>query len=270
MRRTRRIAGLGWKPDLPDYRDHLFAVSPATMVKLPAKVDLRSKCPPVYDQGNIGSCTGNAIAGAIQFDRKRAKEKPNFVPSRLFIYYNERAMEGSVGYDAGATIRDGIKSVAKLGVCPEKMWTYDDTAPVSDGGPWPAGAKAGQKPDKACFATALDYQAIQYQRVTQTLSQLKGCLAQGFPFVYGFTVYDSLWDASGHPRKVIPLPSGRDQVAGGHAVVAVGYDDVAQRFIVRNSWGPEVQDKGYCYMPYLYVTNSQLASDFWVIRAIER
>lgn len=266
----RRIAGFGWMPDLPDARDHYFAVKPATMRKLPATVDLRPGCPSVYDQGNIGSCTANAIAGAIEFERRKAKQKPGFTPSRLFIYYNERSMEGSVANDAGAHIRDGIKSVNKQGVCAEKMWAYDDTAAVSDGGPWPAGAKPAQKPPKTCYAAALAYQAIQYQRVMPILGQMRGCLAEGNPFVFGFTVYASLYDGNGAPRKVVPLPASRDRVLGGHAVLAVGYKDAAQQFIVRNSWGPHNQDKGYFYMPYSYLTDSNLADDFWVIRLMER
>lgn len=270
MKQTRRIGGFGWKPDLPDGRDHLFAVSPATLTKLPVKADLRPKCPPVYNQGSIGSCTANAVAGAIQFDRRRSKQKPDFVPSRLFIYYNERALEGSVPYDAGASLRDGIKTIAKQGVCPEKMWPYDDTPAQWDGGPWPAGAKPTQKPGKACYTTAQDFQAIQYQKVTQSMSQLKGCLAQGFPFVFGFTVYDSLYDRKGQPRKVIPLPCSADKVLGGHAVLGVGYDDAAEQFTIRNSWGAGNQDKGYFYMPYAYVTEQDLARDFWVVRLMER
>jgi C1A family cysteine protease len=265
-----RIAGFGWKPDLPDIRDHYFAVAPLTLTKLPPKADLRPKCPPVYNQGNIGSCTANAIAGAIEFERKKAGQKPGFTPSRLFIYFNERAMEGAVANDAGARIRDGIKSVNKQGVCPEKMWTYDDTPALSDGGPWPTGAKPAQKPSKECYDAALNYQAIQYQRVMPILAQMKGCLAGGNPFVFGFTVYTSLYDGNGRPKKVVPLPSSNDRVLGGHAVLAVGYDDGKQQFIVRNSWGRQNQDKGYFYMPYGYLTESNLSDDFWVIRLVER
>lgn len=266
----RRIGGFGWKPDLPDVRDHYFAVRPATMKKLPAKTDLRPKCPPVYAQGDIGSCTANAIAAAIEFERRKAGQKPRFTPSRLFIYYNERSMEGSIANDSGAYIRDGIKSVNRQGVCPEKMWTYDSTPAISDGGPWPAGAKPAQKPPKASYDAALDYQAIQYQRVPPMLSQMKGCLAEGNPFVFGFTVYASFYDANGAPRKVVPMPSSHEKTLGGHAVLAVGYDDAAHQFIVRNSWGPHNQDKGYFRMPYSYLTEADLADDFWVIRVIER
>jgi C1A family cysteine protease len=115
-----KIQRYGWVPDLPDARDHLYAAPMAMLKKLPAAVDLRSKFPPPYDQGQLGSCTGNAIAGAIQFGRRKQKQKPDFTPARLFIYYNERAMEGTVNVDSGAQIRDGIKSVVNQGACSEK------------------------------------------------------------------------------------------------------------------------------------------------------
>ena len=116
----------GWAPDLPDNRDHQYAAPMAKLRALPAKADLRNLCPPVYNQGQIGSCTANAIAAALEFDRKKQK-LADFIPSRLFIYYNERNMEHSVPLDNGAQIRDGIKSVGDQGACPEKEWPYDDT-----------------------------------------------------------------------------------------------------------------------------------------------
>ena len=149
------------------------------MAKLPAKVDLRPDCPAVYDQGQLGSCTGNAIAGAVQFDRKKQHLTPDFVPSRLFIYYGERVIEGTVGTDAGAQIRDGIKVVAKQGAPPETDWPYDITKFAEQA--------AGRRRSR----DALKDQAVSYSRVTQDLSQMKGCLASGYPFVFGFTVYDS-------------------------------------------------------------------------------
>src|SRR3981081_4189702 len=116
----RQVARFGWIPDLPDHRDLLFSAPRTILRKLPRKVDLKPKCPPVFDQGEIGSCTANAIGAAIEFDQKKQRSRA-FTPSRLFIYYNERVMENTVNEDSGAMIRDGIKSVAKQGVCPEKM-----------------------------------------------------------------------------------------------------------------------------------------------------
>src|SRR4051812_30846987 len=116
-----RVTRYGWIADLPDHRDHLYAAQPAFLRALPARVDLRPRCPNVYDQGDLGSCTANAIGGAIEFEQLKQKLKA-FVPSRLFIYYNERVLEHTVESDSGAQIRDGMKVVAKLGAPPEPDW----------------------------------------------------------------------------------------------------------------------------------------------------
>jgi C1A family cysteine protease len=140
----------GWLRDLPDQRDHLYAAPVVALAALPTSVDLRSHCPPVYDQGQLGSCTGNGIAAALQFERMKQELTPNFIPSRLFIYYNERVIEHTVNSDSGAAIRDGIKSVSKQGDCPETEWPYDI-------------AKFTQKPPSQCYHDALKYKAVQYQ-----------------------------------------------------------------------------------------------------------
>ena len=122
--RTRTVQRFGWVPDLPDARDFLYSAPEDVLVALPKKVDLSAKMPPVYDQGQLGSCTANAIGAAFEFEQMKQQQK-DFMPSRLFIYYNERAIEGTIDSDSGAMIRDGIKSVAKIGVCPEDTWPYD-------------------------------------------------------------------------------------------------------------------------------------------------
>lgn len=265
----RRVTGLGWIADLPDPRDKIYSAAIATLQALPPSVDLREQCPPVYDQGRIGSCTANAIAGAIEFDRRKNGETPDFVPSRLFIYYNERAIEGHVAYDAGAQIRDGIKSVAQQGVCPEDEWPYDDTPAEWDGGPFPPGAKEAEKPSAQCYTDAQQYTAVEYHRVNHVMSQMKGCLAEGYPFCFGITVFDSFWEAPDKQATVTPLPSANDTPVGGHAVLAVGYDDAKSWFVVRNSWGPSAADNGYFYLPYAYIQDPQLARDFWTVRSIK-
>jgi len=264
---TRSVSHYGWVPDLPDARDHIYATPRLALVSPPPRVDLRPQLPPVYDQGRIGSCTANAIAAAVEFELLR-QQLPDFVPARLFIYYNERAMEGHVAYDSGAQIRDGIKSVATLGVCPEAAWPYDDTAPATDGGTWPAQARAGQKPPEGCYKDALQTKAVSYHRVTQNLDQFKGCLASGFPFVFGFTVYASFETPEVAKTGDAPMPSAGEQVLGGHAVIAVGYDDATQRFLVRNSWGPDWGQGGYFTLPYAYIAERGLASDFWTVRLV--
>jgi C1A family cysteine protease len=250
-----KIRRYGWVPDLPDARDHMYAAPMQTMAALPAKVDLRQNCPPVYDQGQLGSCTGNAIAGAVQFEREKQKLTPDFVPSRLFIYYNERVIEGTVASDSGAQIRDGIKVVAKQGVPPETDWPYDI-------------AKFAQKPPPNAFTDALKDRAVSYSRLARTLGQMKGCLASGYPFVLGFTVYDSFETQQVAQTGIVPMPAAGEGVLGGHAVMAVGYDDSQQRFIVRNSWGTGWGMQGYFTMPYAYLTERGLSSDFWTVRLV--
>ena len=256
-----KTARYGWKPDLPDYRDLMYAAPLTALKALPPKVDLRKGCPPVYDQGHIGSCTANAIGAAFQFDQKKQGLKSS-VPSRLFIYYNERDMEGTVNQDSGAYIRDGIKSVNKLGVCPETMWPYD-------GSDYPPNPKLPLKPSAKCYTEATKHTAIQYARVARTEGQMKGCLASGYPFVYGFTVYESFESSQVAKSGVVPMPKTGEEVLGGHAVLAVGYDDSTRRFIVRNSWGTGWGIKGYFTMPYGYLLNENLSDDFWTLRLVQ-
>jgi C1A family cysteine protease len=251
-----KIKHYGWTPDLPDHRDHLFAAPFAVLQQLPTSVDLRKQCPPVYDQGELGSCTANAIGAAMEFERMKQGSQ-DFMPSRLFIYYNERVMEGTVASDSGAQIRDGIKSVGAQGVCPESEWPYDI-------------AQFATEPGPQCYADAIKDKAVLYQRLSHNLNQMKGCLASGYPFVFGFTVYDSFESQDVAKTGVAPMPQTGEQTLGGHAVLAVGYDDGQQRFIVRNSWGTGWGMQGYFTLPYAYLIDSNLADDYWTIRLVSK
>lgn len=250
----RRIQGFGWLPDLPDQRDFLYAAPAPFQGDIPSKVDLRAQCPEVYDQGALGSCTANAIGGAIEFDQLKQKLPP-FIPSRLFIYYNERVIEGTVSQDAGAQIRDGIKSVAKLGAPPESDWTYDIQ-------------QFAVKPSKKAYVDAAKHLVVTYQRLVQEVNTMHGCLASGYPFVFGFTCYESLESPEVAKTGVLPMPHATDKPIGGHAVVCVGYDDDQRVFFVRNSWSATWGQSGYFTMPYAYLTSTRLASDLWTIRSV--
>jgi C1A family cysteine protease len=238
-----------WNPDLPDHRDHIFAS--LAVAPLPPHIDLRPGCSPVEDQGNLGSCTGNAIVGCLEF-----LEKKDGIPfqdlSRLFVYYQERVIEGTVRQDAGAQIRDGIKAIASNGVCAETLWPYNI-------------AKFKTKPTAKAIADAKKHQITSYARIT-TLQGMKQCLADGYPFVFGFSVYESFESATVAKTGVVPMPTKTEKLLGGHAVAAVGYDDTTQRFIVRNSWGAGWGQAGYFTIPYAYIDNTNLADDIWTIR----
>jgi C1A family cysteine protease len=249
-RRARRHS-FGWLPDLPDHRDLSFAERHPRRPAAPPSVDLRATCSPVEDQGALGSCTSQALAGALEF--LEVKDGVAFQDlSRLFIYYNERVILGTISSDSGARLRDGIKTLAQDGVCPEKAWPY-------------VISKFKRKPTQACYKTAAGHQITSYERLT-TLDDMRSCLADGFPFVFGFSVYDSFESAPVASTGVVPMPGPQERVLGGHAVMAVGYDEAAQRFIIRNSWGTRWGDHGYCTMPYAYLASRDLSDDFWTIR----
>jgi C1A family cysteine protease len=214
--------------------------------------------PRVQDQLQLGSCTANAIAAAIDYERGRQGLRFMY-PSRLFIYYNERDMEQTIDSDAGAVIRDGLKSVAAQGVCVESFWPYVDD-----------GFRFAVKPNPVCYSTALSHQTIKYLSPNPDLLNLKTGLAAKWPFVFGFSVYESFMSNQVSNTGMVPMPARNESLIGGHAVLAVGYDDSKNAFLFRNSWGTEWGLGGYAWIPYAYVTDPNLADDFWSIRLVEQ
>jgi len=245
----------GWVPDLPDRRDYLYSAVRPVPPTIPPRINLTQFCSNVEDQGNLGSCTANALAGALEYLEKKDKV-PCINLSRLFIYYNERVIEHSTASDSGAMIRDGIKTLAKQGVCPEKRCPY-------------VVSRFAKKPDVSCYKEARDHQITSYHRIL-TPDEMRACIAEGFPVVFGFTVYESFESRQVARTGVVDMPQSGERAIGGHAVLAVGYDDNEKRFIVRNSWGPKWGMKGYFTMPYAYVADRNLSDDFWTIRRGEK
>jgi len=245
----------GWRPDSPDMRDYLLAVAPAKQI--PAATSLRRQMPAVYDQGQLGSCTANSIGAILEFNQMKQREPDCATPSRLFIYYNERAMEGTIDHDSGAEIRDGIKSVAQVGAPPEDIWPYEID-------------KFARKPPATSYRQALKHQAIRYARVPQATIAIQNVLADGYPISFGFTVYESFESDVG-ADGLVPVPGPDEKTLGGHAVVAVGYKTIKGQLYIecRNSWGTDWADQGYFWIPDNYITSTNLARDFWVIEQVE-
>ena len=217
---------------------------------LPNSVDLRPKMPPVYDQGQLGSCTANALCGAFEC------VVPNYMGSRLFLYYNERMLENTIPDDKGAYLSDGIKCMEKYGICEESEWPYEP-------------AKFAIKPSDKCYVDALTHRVVSATNIPDTLYGMKQSLAEGFPFVVGIMIFSSFEGNAVAETGMASMPNPWEECLGGHAVLVCGYDDEKQLFTVRNSWGPNWGDKGYFYIPYTYLTNHSLASDMWNITAVE-
>lgn len=239
-----------WVPDKLDIRDYKYQLNETST---PDVIDLRPYCSPIEDQGNLGSCTGQAIAGAIELLNKR-NAKQNDV-SRLFIYYYEREMIGTIHYDSGAYIRDGIKVTNKKGAPLEKFWPYNI-------------GKFRIRPTSMSIQDASKRKVTLYERIENH----DGCidaLTNGYPIIIGFYVYSSFESRQVSKFGLMPYPNTRrERLLGGHAVLLVGYDKKKQVYIARNSWGPTWGDKGYFYMPFQVIQNKGMSSDFWIIKSV--
>ncbi len=269
---------MGWIPDYPDFRDYtdeaeevkavLAGSQPAKKTTLPASVDLRKWCSPVEDQRSLGSCTANAGTGVIEYYERKAYGRHTDA-SRLFLYKVTRNLMKEKG-DTGAFLRTTMGAIALFGVPPEKYWPYTDDPNAFD-----------REPTGFCYAFAQNYQAIKYFRhdpsgtsPAEVLNKVKTYLSKGHPAMFGFTVYNTIEQAEKSGR--IPFPAPKERVEGGHAIVAVGYDDKMKikntyggaqttgALLIRNSWGETWGEAGYGWLPYDYVLKG-LAEDFWSI-----
>ncbi len=228
---------------------------------LPEVFDPRKRWQKPYDQSQLGSCTGNGLAGTCHYILIReGKQKgldvdaPAQIPSRLFIYYNERASEGTIDQDAGALIHDGVKVVASKGFCFEDLLPYDIS-------------KFTETPEHACYQVGYQHRIKSYHAVDLTnLNAIKATLAGDNPIVFGFNVYPSFNNVG--KDGLMPMPKRGETPEGGHCVVWVGYDDSRRVLITRNSWGTDWADGGYFYMPYDFATNPNECSDSWTINAV--
>lgn len=253
------IKKYGWIPSKPDHRDKLFfnAFPPKPIVVKSAS--LRSGMPKVYDQGQLGSCTGNAIAGAFEYDQMKQGLK-DFMPSRLFIYYGERSIEGTIPLDNGASLRDGFIVINKSGVCSEVTCPYDI-------------ANFTNKPSVNAYTEALTHKSVKYMSIPATVTALKQAIVEGYPVIIGFSVPQSFESQSLATTGFMTIPTQKDKIIGGHAVVICGFNDNLTNnnttgfFEVRNSWSPDWGLGGYFWLPYNNVNT--LVSDCWVLETVQ-
>lgn len=241
----------GWVRDSLDPRDHIFTLTREEQTTvLPGHFSLRDKMPPVYDQGNLGSCTANAIAGCVQYEQMKQHEaEGTHVPSRLFLYWCERRIEGTINSDSGAMIRDGMKVIGNIGSPPESDWPYDIK-------------RFKEKPPAQAFNDALKYTAT-YGRVVQAIHSLQASVYFKRPVVFGFTVFESFENIG--PNGIMPYPNQLNEaILGGHAVDIIGYKQINGHlhFECRNSWG-DWGDAGHFWMPAAYAISPDFCSDFW-------
>ena len=250
MTTIRNLSKYGWRRQNPDIRDYQFSVSGAA-VTYPNTFDPRAKSWGVYDQGQIGSCTANGTLSA--FRQLLINEGlGDFNGSRLASYYWSRWIEGTTKSDSGATIRDAVKVVATRGVAPETAWPYNV-------------AKIFVGPPAAVGTAAKKNIALLYQSVPLTQDAICQAVYKNGNVIIGISVYSSFESASVAKTGIVPLPAKTEQLLGGHAVHLVGYNLAKGWAIVKNSWGTSWGDAGYCYIPFSYLTNTSLASDFWTI-----
>lgn len=243
----------GWKPDKPDHRDHLFAFD--VNVEVPLKASVDQWAPPIMDQGQLGACTAHGITGALRLNKIKlgVADVPR---ARLQLYYDERALEKTTKSDAGAEIRDGIKTLAKKGVAAETLWPYDIT-------------KFKTKPPKNVYTDALKEQALTYESVPVNATAIKAAIAAGHAVIIGISVFESFESAEVAKTGVVPMPGHGESLLGGHCLYVTGYGDKTGYFTVRNSWGTSWGDGGKCYIPEGYLGSPSYGSDYWIIKTQE-
>jgi hypothetical protein len=244
------IRRFGWRPDPPDYRDFKYAdlIKPV-IPKLPPEASVQSLFPPAYQQDALGSCVGQATKGLMAAAyAKQGLVDP--VLSSLMIYYLAREIEGTIYEDVGCSPRDALKGATKYGVCLESLWPY-------------LVEKFAIRPTDECYIDALNHQIIAYYSIAPSLTLLKNCIAEGYPFSAGVRVYENF------PMELGDIPMPQGQEIGGHDIDVVAYSDFNREFIIRNSWGEGWGYKGYGSIPYDYLTDTSLSSDFWTIRTME-
>jgi C1A family cysteine protease len=248
--------------DIEDVRDFLLAQTLLPAVNLPSELDLRENCPPIWDQGNQGSCTSQAGCAC----RSMLTNDSKLELSRAFLYYQEREIEGKTSEDSGATIRDICKATQKFGICTDEIMPYDP-------------ADFATQPTPQAAEAAVDYKISDYKRLLSIDEIKQSLFTRSQPVLIGIPVYESMENSEVAASGILPMPQSGEKLLGGHAVLIVGYKNEKSKrfdwlinlffkinrgyFIVRNSWGEGWGQKGYFLMPYDYL--SKYGFDYWLM-----
>ncbi|MFO0660078.1 MAG: C1 family peptidase, partial [Polyangiaceae bacterium] len=248
----------GYRYAAPPPGTKTFASARPSEKALPKKVDLRQHMTAVENQGQTNSCAANAVAGAYEYLVKQHLSDEAYDVSRMFIYYNGRAVDGIENEDGGSIISSLIQSLKQHGACSEETWPFDP-------------AKVNDKPSDDAYDEAKGFLIEDTALVPTNIDAWKGAIAEGYPIIFGIKLFES-FDKQRKPG-LVPMPSNAEtsrKSHGGHAMLAVGYSDTDRVFIVRNSWGTDWGEKGYCYIPYDYLCSDKFNNgDSWIIRRIE-
>lgn len=252
---------MGWTPSIPDIRDYLFTPPVEALRAVPEEVDLRESglLADVMDQGALGSCTANGAAAIFKYALNKQGEGSRMkMLSRLQVYYDERVILGTTAYDSGAAIRNIFQVLARNGAAHSRLWPYDIS-------------RFTERPPEQAYQDALNFQALEYARVTQSQGQFQGTLVSGYPIVFGCTLYESFTSGQTISTGVVRMPRVGEQIIGGHCMVIVGYKLIngALYFIVQNSWGTDVGDEGFFYIPAQYLLDPRITQDIWVLSKLE-
>ena len=242
----RRVGG--WLRDRPDSRDYIAKLKRASGVDV-SNIDLRKNgfLPNIYNQGKTQACTGCSISAALEYGRRKEKLS-DFAPSKLFIYYNERTYSNTVSSDDGAAIRDGMKSLQDFGAASEDIWPF-----LED--------KVCEKPPEVVYTSAKPNIIKQYSRLLTSLKDVQAALSKELPIVFGLSCFENFDIPLTRETGAISMPQGKH--VGDHCMLIVGLKKTT--VIIRNSWGIDWGDDGYCYIPYDYIFNDAWSGDFWII-----
>lgn len=249
---TNRV--LNWAREPKDERDYKSTRRLAAPETIPSEYELPLQIP-VYDQLDIGSCVANSAASCYRFESAQVIGNFSFDPSRLFVYYNARKIQGWEKEDSGAYIRDGFKAMNKWGLPNERIWPYktEDFA---------------KEPTVQAYTDGEKNIIVEYAKVPQTELSIKQTILAGGAVSFGFDVYSSFFGAWPETSGIMPIPKKGETFEGGHAVTIIGWSDVKKCFLIQNSWGKAWGQDGKFWMPYSYVLSSK-SDDFWAIERIK-